>query len=133
MVKDPMQYPWSGHRDYIGEEKLPGLTTEWILSQFSQQKAAARRRYATFVQEGLGEGYRMEFHSGGEEDARVLGEDRFVIQAIKPNQARLKPLPVKKIVRIVCHHYRIKEQELSDPWRYGVGLDITLDTIVTLS
>ena len=117
MVKDPMQYPWSGHRAYLGEEQLPWLTTDWVLSQFSQQKAAARRRYATFVQEGLGEGYRMEFHSGGEEDARVLGEDRFVNRAIKPNQARLKPPPVKKIVRVVCHQYGIKEQELSDPSR----------------
>jgi putative transposase len=109
-----MRYPWSGHRAYLGEEQLPWLTTDWVLSQFSRQKAAAKRRYAKFIQEGLGEGYRIEFHSGGEEDARVLGEDRFVTRVFKRENTRLKPPSVNKIVRVVCHHYGIKEQELSD-------------------
>jgi REP element-mobilizing transposase RayT len=35
IVNDPKDYPWSGHRTYLGEEQLPWLTTDWILSQFS--------------------------------------------------------------------------------------------------
>ena len=114
MVKDPKDYPWSGHRAYLGEEQLPWLTTDWILSQFSQQKAAAKRRYAKFIQEGLGEGYRIEFHSGGEEDTRVLGEDRFINRVFKRDKPRLKPPSVKKIIQVVCQHYSVKEKELSD-------------------
>ena len=114
MVKDPMQYPWSGHRAYLGEEQLPWLTTEWVLGQFSQQKAAAKRRYAKFIQEGLGEGYRIEFHSGGEEDARVLGEDRFVNRVFNRDRSRVKPPSTKKIVQTVCRHYGISEPDLWD-------------------
>ena len=114
MVKDPMQYPWSGHRAYLGEEQLPWLTTEWVLGHFSQQKAAAKRRYAKFIQEGLGEGYRIEFHSGGEEDARVLGEDRFVNRVFNRDRSRVKPPSTNKIVQIVCRHYEISEPDLWD-------------------
>ena len=32
MVKDPKEYSWSGHRANLGEEQLPWLTTDWILS-----------------------------------------------------------------------------------------------------
>ena len=113
MVKDPKNYPWSGHRAYLGEEQLPWLTTDWILSQFSQQKAAAKRRYAKFIQEGLGEGYRIEFHCGGEEDPRVLGEDRFINRVFERDKPRLKPPSVKKIIQVVCQHYSVKEKELS--------------------
>jgi putative transposase len=114
MVKDPIQYPWSGHRVYVGKEQLPWLTTEWVLGRFSQQKTAAKCRYAKFIQEGLGEGYRIEFHSGGEEDTRVLGEDRFVNRVFQGDRARLKPSSLKKIVQVVCNYYGIKECELSD-------------------
>ena len=35
IVKEPEDYPWSGHRAYLGLEMIPWLTTDWVLSQFS--------------------------------------------------------------------------------------------------
>ena len=44
-VKEAKDYRWSGHRAYLGLEKIPWLTTDWVLAQFSDKLAAARRIY----------------------------------------------------------------------------------------
>ncbi len=116
MVSDPIEYPWSGHRAYLGEMQQPWLTTDWVLSQFSRQRAAARRRYAKFIQEGMGEGYREEFHRGGE-DSRVLGEERFIHRMLKTESKLGKPPSVKKVVGEVCRKYGITERDLASPSR----------------
>jgi putative transposase len=55
MVKTPERYPWSSYRAMVGSASVPpALVTDWILEQFAGTRAAARRRYATFVHEGIG-------------------------------------------------------------------------------
>jgi len=55
MVKMPERYPWSSYRSMLGVAPVPpALATEWILEQFARTRATARRRYANFVQEGIG-------------------------------------------------------------------------------
>ncbi len=115
-VRDPIEYPWSGHRAYLGEVQLPWLTTEGVLSQFSQQRAAARRRYVKFVQEGLkAEDYKDFNH--GTKDSRVLGDNRFINRVLKTEPKRPKPPSVRKIVQRVCRQYEITERDLSSPSR----------------
>src|SRR3990172_6960564 len=77
LVKDPEKYFWSGHRAYIGQENLPWLTTDWVLSQFGRRLKSARARYGEFVQYGRKEGHRQEFHDGTS-GGRILGGDSFV-------------------------------------------------------
>jgi len=45
IVKDPASYRWSGHRYYVGKEKVPWLTTNWVLSHFGEGVGTARARY----------------------------------------------------------------------------------------
>jgi REP element-mobilizing transposase RayT len=53
MVKNPARYYWSSYRATAGlSPTLEGLSCNWLLSQFSRQEAAARRRYVHFVREG---------------------------------------------------------------------------------
>lgn len=47
LVTDPAEYRWSGHRAYLDEDRLPWLTTEWVLSQFGQNPRAAIRATQT--------------------------------------------------------------------------------------
>jgi hypothetical protein len=55
IVKTPECYPWSSYRAMVGLASVPpALVTDWILDQFAGTRAAARRRYAKFVQEGIG-------------------------------------------------------------------------------
>ena len=55
MVKKPDRYPWSSYRAMVGLAPVPpALATDWILNQFADTRATARRRYAKFVHDGIG-------------------------------------------------------------------------------
>ena len=53
MVADPGAWPWSSYRGTVGAEEEPAfLTTDWLLSAFGGELAAARVGFARFVAEG---------------------------------------------------------------------------------
>jgi len=55
MVKTPERYPWSSYQPMLGLAPVPpALSTEWILDQFARTRAAAGRRYAKFLHDGIG-------------------------------------------------------------------------------
>ena len=68
-------YRWSSYRATAGLDPAPEfLTTEWIWSQFGKQRAAAQRRYKTFVAD------RTRLSSPWErlQGQVLLGDERFV-------------------------------------------------------
>jgi len=73
IAKAPGGYGWSGHRAYLGLETISWLTTDWVLSQFSDRLSRARRAYERFVIEGQGGGRQEEYHRGSGADSRILG------------------------------------------------------------
>lgn len=53
MVKQIARYPWSSYPATMGLVNRPKwLNTDWLLSQFGKQRAAAQRHYAEFVAQG---------------------------------------------------------------------------------
>jgi putative transposase len=111
LVKEPGKYPWSGHRAYMGQETLPWLTTEWVLSQFGSRTKTARSRYGEFVQHGSKEGFRQEFHGGTE--GRILGDDSFVEKVYeKAEQGEKKSVTLDEIIRRVGKEYGLTEEEM---------------------
>ena len=55
LVRHSEEYPWSGHRAYrrrayLGDERLPWLSTEWVLGQFDKRLPTCRARYERCVQ-----------------------------------------------------------------------------------
>jgi len=52
MIQFPEEYPWSGHRAYLGMETIPWLTTDFVLSQFARKEEKARLKYREYVDEG---------------------------------------------------------------------------------
>jgi hypothetical protein len=116
MVKEPKDYLWSGHRAYLGFETIPWLTTEWVLSQFSERLSAARRAYEKFVLEGKGIGHQDQYYKGVEADSRILGDDSFIDRVL--SQKEIKPRPkisLDRVLREICKHYCIREGELASP------------------
>jgi len=115
MVNDPDDYPWSSHHAYLGQENVPWLTTGWVLGQSAKDRMEAKRRYATFVFEGLGEGYRKDFHQG-ENDKRVLGDDRFLeqISGVVVDAPGSRPT-LDDIVAVVCQNYGLEKADLIHP------------------
>ncbi|MCM2266025.1 MAG: transposase [Desulfuromonadales bacterium] len=108
-------YPWTGHRGYLGNECLPWLTSDLVLSMLSPNGARARSAYAAFVQEGLGGGRRDAFHRGTGE-GRILGDDAFVDDVLdRVNQRQGSAYTLDKVVDMVCAHYRLSSAVLSLP------------------
>jgi len=123
IVKKPEEYAWSGHRAYMGKQKLLWLSAQWVLGQFAKDISVARRRYAEFIRDGYEEGYRKEFHQG-EQDVRVLGDDDFIEQAIGEGQKeKRKKISLEEIIRGVCKGYGIKERELKSVSRDRRGAE----------
>ncbi|MFH1724389.1 MAG: transposase [Elusimicrobiota bacterium] len=53
MVQDPADWPWSGHREYLGEDPRGLIDWGLPLGIFAPETAAAQECYRRFVLEGL--------------------------------------------------------------------------------
>ena len=75
LVKHTKQWKWSSYHAMVGTERTPGwLQTEWLLSQFGNQRGRQIERYVEFVQQGL-RGVDVWKHLKGQV---YLGTDLFV-------------------------------------------------------
>ncbi|MCF6178430.1 MAG: transposase [Geopsychrobacter sp.] len=90
MVESPADYRWSGHRAYMGQEQIPWLSCDAVLSRFAKKIKPARRLFTEFVLSQKGLGHRKEFHGAGCKDARIFGEDSFLNEVLQ--QAEEVPL-----------------------------------------
>ena len=114
MVKSPEDYLWSGHLAYLGEKKLPWLTTDWILSRLSSSPSRASNEYREFVRPGTEDGHREEFHRGTKGERRILGGEQFIEEVFrKAKQEPKKTLTMGELIEKVCQNYGLNEAELS--------------------
>lgn len=110
MVKDPADWPWSSYRAMLGEAPAPAwLTTDTVLSQFSSQRAAARRRYRLFVAEGMDadpvwSGLRQQIYLGDsdfvarmQKQSQVQGDELSI-----PDAQRRGPAPTIAAIAEAC-------------------------------
>ena len=75
MVKSPDEYAWSSYRPTMGLAPIPpSLSIDWVLGQFAKTKSVARKRYAAFVLEGMGQASPWKALKG----QVLLGSDAFV-------------------------------------------------------
>lgn len=114
LVKDPADYPWSGHRVYLGKLALSWLTTESVLGQLADSLSVARRRYARFVADGMSQGHRPDLYAGSE-DSRVVGDERFVerLQRRAITVEKRTRLTLDDVVAHVCTGYDLDERALA--------------------
>jgi putative transposase len=114
IVKEAKDYRWSGHRAYLGLEKIFWLTTGWVLSQFSEKLVVARRIYEKYVAEGKEEGHQEDYHQGSEMDSRILGDEQFIDRVVGLKRSMAKSRRgFEGIWREVCRCYSVDESE----WR----------------
>ncbi|MBI5485027.1 MAG: hypothetical protein HY888_11280 [Deltaproteobacteria bacterium] len=107
MVTASEEYPWSSHLAYLGTDPLPWLATEQVLSMFGTRCGQAVRLFCQFVGERAGDGRNNDFHQGGAFDSRLLGEERFVDEALEKAQLRREQKPtvreVLETIKTICN------------------------------
>jgi len=80
MVKRPGEWQWSGHGEYLGKDQRGLIDPGPVIEEF---RTAAR--YEAFIQDGVKETYRAEWHPG--DHAPFLGSERFVRKMVKEKPA----------------------------------------------
>lgn len=121
LVRQAHLFRWSGHGAYLGRENLSWLTTEWVLGQFGTRLSTCQKRYEAFVREGHGGGRRDEFHSGGDDDGRVLGDDRFTRRVLNIPVIAPKRVALGTLIKAVCREYQLSEKALASVGRGRVA------------
>lgn len=117
LVAAPADYRWSGHLAYLGNAHKEWLTTDWALSQFESSTGAARQSYAAFVQAGLHEGHREEFHRERLEGA-ILGADHFVEKIISGQAAQpTRRILLDAIMQAVADGWEVRLETLQSSSR----------------
>ena len=94
LVKRPIEWPWSGHREYLGKQKRGLIDPGPVIEEL--RNAA---RYEEFIREGVKEGYRAEWHPG--EQAPFLGPEKFVKRMAKEKMAppASRRIPLAELVK----------------------------------
>ncbi len=114
LVQTPEDYPWSGHRAFLGSETVPWLTTDLLLAQFGKNKSRARRVYEKFVKRDQESGRRNEFHDGAAVDSRILGDDAFVDRVlIQANESPKRHISLDEIITRVCRTSGVDPKDLT--------------------
>lgn len=133
-------YQWSGHAVIMGKGTLSGQNEDEVLLLFDSRKGSARKKYRSFIEDGIRLGKRDELVGGGLRrsrklsgseayeayDERILGSGEFVErlqQESQPSKPATSIVSLEEIVMRISRIYSIeatslrqggKRKELSD-------------------
>ncbi len=140
------QYRWTGHAGIMGNHFQEWQARDEVLSRFGRRIDAARRHYRAFINDGLHSPADIDYEGGGlirsyggwqniQEkrahhearigDERILGESKFVEQALKEDelqieaQTRLKRSgwTLEKLIKNVCQSYGVPPKYITHKGR----------------
>lgn len=118
-------YKWSGHAVIMGKRTFAGQDESEVLMLFGNRKGSARKKYRTFVEDGIRQGKRDELVGGGlrrsrklsgsEEyeayDERILGSGNFVEQLQKETHAsgtETNAISMEEVILNIARIYSIE-------------------------
>jgi REP element-mobilizing transposase RayT len=109
------KFEWSSHGAYIGRTAIPWLYTQELLGRFSQDENRARELYVDFVEQGMGEKRRKDFHHGSHL-GQILGPDHFAEIALKASDKGIvKPKSIVEVLTVVCEVYGVEPKLMYEP------------------
>lgn len=117
LVTDPADYPWSGHRAYLGLAQPRWLTLELGLSLFSPDPAEAREAYRRFVMTDPDAAEEAIIRRGSME--AVIGP-RNDSAAPSPKHRRSTPaisLTLEMLIEAAAAEFRVEAGSLCTPSR----------------
>jgi len=95
LVEDPKDWPWSAYPQLIGfNQRIPCLSTDWILAQFAPERKAAIKAYQAFVLSGMDAESPLKKVKG----QLFLGPEHFIdqIKHLLGEQKRFSEIPKKQ-------------------------------------
>jgi REP element-mobilizing transposase RayT len=123
LAENPNEYQWSSHNAYLGKSSIPWLTVDLVLSQFADQKNRAGKLYDDFIQAGITEPHRHEFHRGTF-DGRILGDENFSEKALALADEKSKNRrTLNQILDAVCWSYGLDQEILLEPGKKQPGAE----------
>jgi REP element-mobilizing transposase RayT len=117
MVTDPAEYPWSGHRAYLGLARPGWLTLELGLGLLSTDPAKAREAYRRFVMTDPDAAEEAIIRRGG---AEALGRPRDCHAAAGPDHRCATPavsMTLEGLIETVAAEFGVEVGILSTPSR----------------
>jgi len=124
-LEDLDRYPWCGHSVLLAKSKLPGQAKAEVLLRFAKTIDVARRRYSSFIRDGIALGrsdklvgigtFRGNLAPDNElKDSRVLGKGDFVEQIIKHTEEILpgRKITLESIIESTLETLEVTETEL---------------------
>jgi len=92
LVEDPKDWPWSAYPQLIGfNQRIPCLSSDWILAQFAPERKAAIKAYQAFVLSGMDAASPLKKVKG----QLFLGPEHFIdqIKHLIGEQKRFSEIP----------------------------------------
>ena len=113
LVNDPMDYPWSSHRDYLDLGRRTWVHTQFTLDMLAANAANARAAYLRLIN-GPGE---SKWGSGtlvpNPDNAQVLGSDDF-LKRLTPSSPHLaRPGTLEELVLECSNRFNLNIAEIS--------------------
>lgn len=124
MVRSAKDWPWSSYRATAGyAERVPCLTTDWVLAGFAKTKNVAQDRYREFVRQGKGQPSPWQ----ALQNQIYLGNDDFVNdmqcklnpeQSLKDIPKKQKQAPIKPL-SYFAKHYSSRDESMAQAYLSG--------------
>lgn len=123
-VDDLDLYQWSGHAVIMGKRTLAGQNENAVRLLFDSRKGIARKKYRSFIEDGICQGKREDLVGGGLRrslklscsegyeayDERILGSGSFVEQVqqvMQPTETAPSTVSLEELIRIVESIYSL--------------------------
>ncbi len=120
LVKQPEEYLWSSHRNYLDLSEICWVTPDCFLSRFGTSHKEALVNYEQFIRNGIGIKTEMDFKRGSEKG--VLG-DKASIKAVleQVEMPKKQGIELDQLVITICKHFELEEVALCDQGKERVA------------
>lgn len=118
MRRKPERYRYSSHRDYIRGKEPEWLTTRNVLGMFGSRLSTARKRFAQFVDDGIGKEVTLDFKSGSNKEHDLLAPDGYESEVIRRGDEKLESkLDLATVIDAVTREYGMDVEKLAQAGR----------------
>jgi REP element-mobilizing transposase RayT len=112
LAREPGDYPWSSHRDYLGVRSRDWLTTGFALRMFGPNERLARARYRAFMGSPAVEKWGTGHLVPNQRNGGILGGDEFVAK-VCPQANGGSHLNLDQILVEAERRFRVSRELLS--------------------